>query len=88
MKKGKYMIPCEFLAMNANRTKTGRIYWTHAIKKKFCKIYLGIDIKEIDKNKLHNLMYDISTINSTEFNSHGLPVWKYTEQPIMVSIYK
>jgi len=76
----RFLLPNHFLSKHERKTAKGRIYWTANDKKVFCKIYLDIDYKDIDKHQLHFFMYEKR--GGFMFDNSGFPIWEYTEKPI------
>ena len=79
--KVQILLPNHFLSKSERKTAAGRIYWTTNDKKVFCKTYLNLDYKTIDKHALHFFMYERR--GGFMFNDSGFPVWEYTEKPII-----
>jgi len=77
----RFLLPNHFLSKHERKTATGRIYWTANDKNVFCRTYLNLDYKALDKHPLHFFMY--ARRGGFTFNYIGLPVWEYTEKPII-----
>ena len=80
----KYLLPNHFLSKYEMKTSRGEIYWRYKHKKEFCKTYLNINIKDVDKNRLHDLMY--SSRGGFMISENGLPIWEYTTSPVTLSL--
>ncbi len=81
---GKYFIPDHYLAYHKRISSKGKWYWLVQHQREFCKLYLGIDYKTFRKELLHNYLYEM--VGEPDYTNKGLPIWKYSDEPIKLEI--